>query len=47
VRVELRHEALAASLDDARCLDALLVVREAFFRVQSGHADVIPGAAVA
>src|SRR4029453_9971563 len=46
VRVEPRDEPLAAAADDARGLDALLVILEALLGRQTGHADVISGFAV-
>src|SRR4051794_8240316 len=41
VRVQTRHEPLAAAPDDAGGLVAFLVVLEPLFRREAGHADII------
>src|SRR5262245_9931522 len=46
VRIEPRHQPLAAAFDDASGFDTLLVILEALLGRQAGHADVIAGFAV-
>src|SRR5665213_1818552 len=47
VRIQPRHEALAASRHDARGLETLFVILETALGGEAGHPDVVAGFAVA